>query len=259
MKDKWTLYWIAGLSALLLIGAAAAFLDRPGRALEITVQQSEAAAGTTEAEAGTKASAVRSAAQTQTSAAASEAEPEEPEPPERNLNLADAEALKRVPGIGDALAEAIISARTACGGFTSRMQLCEISGIGETLTERIMAEFEIPDEVFPVQTDPPEPAEVLFPEAPPDESSYYIINVYDVNTVTKEELMTLPDMTEERAEAILTMRQNLRGYRGIYEVSLAEGISGEYFEHVLKAHLYVADDPYSTAQEMLTAPRNEAE
>ena len=247
MKDKWTAYWIAGLAALMLIGAAAVLLDRPGRKPEITVLTAESTAALTAA-ATDAAPAVKAAGtQTQASAAETAAEPETTAPPERNLNLADAEALKRVPGIGDTLADAIISARTACGGFVSRTQLCEISGIGETLMQRIMEEFEIPDERFPVTDAPPalqeEPAPEIQTEAP-----VYYINIYDANTVTRDELLTLPDMTGEKADAILTVRQNLKGFQGIYELTLAEGISGDYFEHVLKQYLYVEGDPYSVAR-----------
>ena len=67
-------------------------------------------------------------------------------------------------------------------------------------------------------------------------------------TVTREELLTLPEMTEAKADAILTLRNNLEEFHGIYEISLAEGISGEYFERVLIHYLYIEGDPYSAAQ-----------
>lgn len=167
-------------------------------------------------------------------------------PAEHNLNLADAADLQRVSGIGAALAEAIIADREQRGGFIYRAQLLEISGVGEQLLSRIMDEFEIPDEQPPpaaeVLTEHDEPTEEVIAESP---QVYY----YNANTVTREELLTLPDMTEQCADAILAMRESLGSYHGIYEIMLAEGISGAYFENVLHEYLYVEGDPNSRKPE----------
>ena len=52
-------------------------------------------------------------------------------------------------------------------------------------------------------------------------------------------------MTESKADAILAMRGELKGYYSVYELTLADGISGEYFEQVLSRYLYVEGDPNS--------------
>lgn len=173
--------------------------------------------------------------------------------PDRNLNTADAAALKRVSGIGDVLAEAILNYRAQIGGFTRRAQLLEIRGIGEVLMSRIMAEFEIPNEL-PPETEPPavtalapddipQETEMLPPAAP---EILLPAERMDVNLVTQEELMRIPDMTEALAAAILDMRSMLGGrYRGIYELVLVEELDGTYFETVLRKYLYVVGDPYS--------------
>lgn len=236
VKDKWSIPIAAGLTALLLTGAVGLYLERPRTPLEITVQH-ETVSVTVTASAQTTVRAKESAAAAQHVAATTQTVPAETAPPEHNLNLASADDLMRVSGIGETLAAEIIAARTSLGGFTSRTQLCEISGIGEALMQRIMAEFEIPDEVILQDSEniaEPEPV--------------YYINVYEANTVTREELLTLPDMTETKADAILSLRNQLGQFRGIYELSLAEGISGEYFEHVLIHHLYIEGDPDSVAQ-----------
>lgn len=250
MKDKWTAYCVAGLSALFVIGVIGVIVTKPRNQIGITVKAELTTAAVTETEPD-ESSAENTVSRIQTTLTESLSQecelPAETAPPERNLNQASAEDLKRVSGIGDALAEAILSAREACGGFASREQLSEISGIGDILMQRIMAEFEIPDEVFPTAPEPePQPEPLPEPDPEPEDPVYYI-NVYDANTVTREELLTIPDMTEEKADAVLQMRDNLKGYHGIYEISLAEGISGEYFEYVLKEHLYIVGDPHSTA------------
>ena len=253
VKDKWSAYWITGLSVLGIIGAVYLYLDRPHQKLDISVQTAPEITEMTAAETASTSVSNTKASVVQTVTTVSVTSAAETEPPERNLNLADAEDLKRVSGIGDALAAAIISQRTALGGFTDRMQLCEINGVGEKLMRSIMAEFEIPDETEKPETaEPPEqvdsePEQPDMTKLPAEDSEYYIIGIYDANTVTREELLMLPDMTEETADAILKMREQLKGYHGIYEMSLAEGVSGEYFENVLKQYLYVEGDPYSVA------------
>lgn len=49
-----------------------------------------------------------------------------------NINTATAEELDELPGIGPALAEAIIQYRTEHGSFASEEELIQVSGIGES-------------------------------------------------------------------------------------------------------------------------------
>ncbi|MBR6718866.1 MAG: helix-hairpin-helix domain-containing protein [Oscillospiraceae bacterium] len=171
--------------------------------------------------------------------------------PDRNLNTADAAALKRVSGVGDVLAAEIVAYRESIGGFTRRAQLLEISGIGEALAARIMSEFEIPDELPPdepdepdkpdepaEQGDPPEPASPANAEAPAETQAQ---ETYDLNTVTKEQLMQLPDMTESAADAILKLREQLRGYQHLNELIFVKELEPDYIRDVLFERLYLAD------------------
>ena len=160
--------------------------------------------------------------------------------PDRNLNTADAAALKRVSGVGDVLAAEIIAFRESIGGFTSRAQLLEIRGIGADLAERIMTEFAIPDE------QPEEPATAEEPDMPgyaeaPAETQAQIPERFNLNTVTKEQLMQLPGMSESAADAILSLRERLNGYQNLNELIFAEGLDPAYIRDVLSERLYLPD------------------
>ena len=54
-----------------------------------------------------------------------------------NINRASAEELQRLPGVGPAKAEAILSARAQRGGFESLEELRDIKGIGPAMLERL--------------------------------------------------------------------------------------------------------------------------
>ena len=54
-----------------------------------------------------------------------------------NINIAPIEELMSLPGLGEAKAKSIIEYRTKNGNFTSIEGLKEVSGIGETIFEKI--------------------------------------------------------------------------------------------------------------------------
>lgn len=56
-----------------------------------------------------------------------------------DLNEATAEQMQLLPGIGQVLAERIIAAREAKGGFDSIEELLEVEGIGEKILDGIRA------------------------------------------------------------------------------------------------------------------------
>ncbi len=62
---------------------------------------------------------------------------------------------------------------------------------------------------------------------------------YDLNLVTKEELMRIPGMTEALADGILELRMTIQYYTHLYEVLYVEGMDGVYVDDVLANHLYV--------------------
>jgi competence protein ComEA len=54
-----------------------------------------------------------------------------------SINSSSAEQLEELPGIGPVLAERIVDHRTAQGPFTAIDQLAEVSGIGDSVLEKI--------------------------------------------------------------------------------------------------------------------------
>lgn len=244
--DKEKLYWIIGLMAVAAVSLIHLYLQAPRQPVILTYQSAEPVI--TEAAAAEMTAAESTQTQTETESAPAQTYTETaescttaPPAPNRNLNTATAEELMRVEGIGAVLAAEIIAYRTKCGGFIRSTQLTEINGIGAVLAARILSEFEIPDAQ-------PEP-EVIAPAAldadsVPDAEQPQPAGPFDVNTVTREELLTIPGMDETLADAILATRERLDCYHGIYEVMYAEP-DGVYFEDVLRDWLYVADDPLS--------------
>jgi competence protein ComEA len=60
-----------------------------------------------------------------------------------NLNVATAEDLESLPGIGEVLAQRILEFRESNGPFTSVDELLEVSGIGEARLEDIRDEVTV--------------------------------------------------------------------------------------------------------------------
>lgn len=55
-----------------------------------------------------------------------------------NINRADIEELKQLPGVGDVLAARIVEYREANGGFAALEELMAVSGVGESKYEAML-------------------------------------------------------------------------------------------------------------------------
>ena len=214
---------------LLLIGAGVRHLTANGQEPAAIIVQSGTvrpetvtAPGVTEAADGDRALPAE--------VPASQPEPAQTDAPDTNLNTADEAALQRVSGIGAVLASRITAYRAKIGGFTRRAQLLEIEGIGEALAARILAEFEIPDELAP---------ETTAQTAAPPPRSTAAEKKTTAETTSAAELLTIPGMTPERADAVLRLREQLHGFHSVRELIFCDGLSGTYILDTLSQYLYI--------------------
>jgi len=69
-----------------------------------------------------------------------------------------------------------------------------------------------------------------------------VVTRYDLNAVTREELCSIPGMTEEYADGNLSFREHVGHFSTVYELAAVQSMSGTYIQHVLFEYLYVTDD-----------------
>lgn len=123
-----------------------------------------------------------------------------------NINAADAEELKTLPGIGDTKAAAILAYRAQHGPFTSVDQLGDVSGIGPATIEKLRPLVEIgaggakaeggAKPAGGVQADGGGAAPAAGPVGP----------TVNINTASAEELDALPGIGATKAAAIIADR-----------------------------------------------------
>lgn len=172
-----------------------------------------------------------------------------------NLNTAASEELQKLDGIGPETAGNIIEYRTVNRGFRNVEELLEVSGIGEKKLENIRSYIYVenpeyyspqedteiiseetaepepenehepqPEEIAHTETEN-EPAPEKIPAPEPEtvtELTLEIAAPININTAAAEELMLLPHVTEEIAERIITLREELGGYTHEYQLLYIE-------------------------------------
>lgn len=150
------------------------------------------------------------------------AEPSAANPALIDVNSAGAAELDRLPGIGPAKAEAILTTRDALGGFRQAEDLLEVPGIGPATLERLRPYVRFGASAPAPASPAAGPASALAvseaPRAPA--SSPKLINI---NTASSAELQAIPGIGPVLAERIVTHRgrgpfrrpEDLMAVRGI--------------------------------------------
>lgn len=244
--------WCVGIAAIILVTLYAELASRPQTPIIVTFSTTESETATTEASTTSTMPLHTTYASVASTPTAIETTTTMTTAICRDLNAATAADLQRVNGIGAVLAEAILSERTRLGGFCSRAQLLEIPGIGTVLTERIMAEFEIPNELpqtvatsAVTTTTCPTTTSLLTTqlttESTTASTTREAAGYYNINVVTREELLLIEGVDEQMADDILALRELIQYFSNLAELMYIDGMDGGFVLRVLQKHLYVGE------------------
>lgn len=143
-----------------------------------------------------------------------------------NINEAPAEVLKRLKGVGDKKAEAIIAARTEKGGaFPTVAALNDVKGIGDKSMENWAAQITIDCNAAAAIQDNTKPAGIqdnsFKPAAGAPVEGGAPLNL---NTATAEQLGGLPGLGPKTVEAIIALRTQKGGFKSVDELGEVKGI-----------------------------------
>ncbi|NRD20771.1 helix-hairpin-helix domain-containing protein [Winogradskyella eckloniae] len=128
-----------------------------------------------------------------------------------DLNIASANQLRKVYGVGEKLSERIIKYRNKfSGGFISDIQLNEIYGLEQEVIERIKNDFT-----------------VKTPRA---------IQTYNLNTATRDQLVTIQYIDYEIANNIIEERTLRGGFNAIEDLLKVEDFPIKKYE-IIKLYL----------------------
>ncbi|NHM05611.1 helix-hairpin-helix domain-containing protein [Flavobacterium sp. CYK-4] len=111
----------------------------------------------------------------------------------KDINLATAEDLKKVYGIGDGLSARILKEKEKLGGFVSMQQLQDIWGLSPEVIEKLNQDFKVS----------------ALPE----------VKKYSINQLGIKELMTFPYFKYPIAKSIVTFRSMNNGIKSIEDLS----------------------------------------
>jgi len=130
-----------------------------------------------------------------------------------DLNQATASQLQKVYGIGEKLSERIIKYRSKFeGGFIADIQISEVWGLSPEVIERVQNDFT-----------------VKTPRA---------INKFNLNTATRDELVTIQYIGYEVANHIIEERTLRDGFKSLEELVKVEDFPIKKIE-IIKLYLYL--------------------
>lgn len=143
-----------------------------------------------------------------------------------DINSADADELTKLKGIGEVLAQEIISYRENSGGFRNIEEIMNVKGIGESIFADIRDHIYVIDPIY----DEPEEEPVIGDTPDVEQETEHVptleeVSPVNINTAERDILMLLPHVDEEIADRIIDFRERAGGFRNEYELLLIDGLS----------------------------------
>lgn len=134
-----------------------------------------------------------------------------------DLNIATAEDLMRIEGIGEKTAQNIIEYREKIGKYTFLEQLLDVEGIGEKKLDAWKAYLFL-DETPTTETSTTQT------HTQSVTSTTAFSGVLNLNTATKEELMMIDGIGEKTADKIIAYRNSIGKFTSLAQLMEIEGI-----------------------------------
>jgi competence protein ComEA len=162
-----------------------------------------------------------------------------------DLNEADRATLLQIPGVGEAMAERILSYRQANGPFRNLQQLLEIRGMGAATLERLRPWVEVKGDSSsaitrvsstkkqqaPLKVAGPSKSDAATPAKPGASVSKVdgLTGPIPINTASLEDLQKLPRVGLKRAQQIIDER-NKSPFRTLDDLRRVSGIGAKTLE-----------------------------
>ncbi len=179
-----------------------------------------------------------------------------------DINKADCDSLTRLEGVGEALAQAIISYRENNGGFNNIEEIMNVHGIGEGIFYAVCDYIYVENPVYPEteyeQEYAPEYDDEVLLDNEQEEESEVIPEIteeipteppltleeaapIDINSADIELLMLLPNVDEEIAAKIIKLRDSIHGFSNTYELLYIEELTQDDVAEILE-YVVVEDE-----------------